>query len=75
ASAEILGGQTVAMRFWLDATRLAALGLSAGDFAAAIRENNVQAAPGQVKGSLTIADISEYTDLNDVGAFNEMVVK
>ncbi|CAJ5897108.1 efflux RND transporter permease subunit [Burkholderia pseudomallei] len=75
ASAEILGGQNLAMRVWLDATRLAAHGLSAGDVAAAIRANNVQAAAGQVKGSLTIADISANTDLTDVGAFNEMVVK
>jgi multidrug efflux pump len=75
ASAEIVGGQNLAMRVWLDASRLAAHGLSAGDVAAALKANNVQAAPGQLKGALTVADISANTDLTDVGAFGNLVVK
>ncbi|MDT2022567.1 efflux RND transporter permease subunit [Methylocella sp. CPCC 101449] len=75
ASADILGGQNLAMRVWLDPTRLAAHGLSAADVATAIRANNVQAAPGQVKGSLTIANIAADTDLVRVDAFRAMVVK
>ena len=47
ASANISGGQTLAMRIWVDPTRLAARGLSAGDLAAALRANNGQAGPGQ----------------------------
>ncbi|PAK11220.1 efflux RND transporter permease subunit [Burkholderia ubonensis] len=75
ASAEIVGGQNLAMRVWLDASRLAAHGLSAADVASALKANNVQAAPGQVKGALTVADISANTDLTDVGAFGSLVVK
>src|SRR5436190_14824816 len=40
ASADILGGQTFAMRLWLDPARMAARGISAGDVATAIRANN-----------------------------------
>src|SRR3546814_4057871 len=44
ASAEVGGGQTLAMRIWIDPVKLAARGLSASDLAAALRANNVQSA-------------------------------
>ncbi|MBV9522717.1 MAG: efflux RND transporter permease subunit, partial [Alphaproteobacteria bacterium] len=75
ASADILGGQTFAMRVWLDPTRLAARGLSADDVAAAIRANNFQAAPGQAKGYFTITNIVADTGLTDIEQFRNMVVK
>ena len=75
ASAEILGGQTLAMRIWVDPTRLAARGLSAGEVADALRQNNVQAAPGQAKGAYTVANIHADTDIDDVEAFRRLVVK
>jgi len=75
ASADILGGQTFAMRLWLDPARMAARGISAADVAAAIRANNFQAAPGQAKGFYTIANVDARTGLADVGQFKRMVVK
>lgn len=75
ASAEILGGQNLAMRIWLDPARLAARGLSAEEVAAALRNNNVQAAPGQAKGAYTVANIHADTDIVDVDAFRRLVVK
>lgn len=75
ASADILGGQNLAMRVWLDPVRLAARAMSAGDVAAAIRNNNVQAAPGQIKGALTVANIAAETGLTDVVSFSNMTVK
>jgi multidrug efflux pump len=75
ASADIMGGQTLAMRIWIDPVRLAARGLSAGEIAAALRTNNVQAAPGQLKTSLTVTDISAATDLRGVEDFRRMVIK
>ena len=75
ASVEVVGGQNLAMRVWLDPARLAAHGLSAGDVAEALRRNNVQAAPGQTKGAFTVATITADTDLTDVGSFRRMVVK
>src|SRR5215207_9862590 len=75
ASADILGGQTFAMRLWLDPAEMAARGISAGDVAAAIRANNYQSAPGQAKGFYTITNISAKTGLADVEQFKRMVVK
>jgi multidrug efflux pump len=75
ASADILGGQTFAMRLWLDPAQMAARGISAADVAAAIRTNNYQSAPGQAKGVFTITNIDAHTDLADVGQFKRMVVK
>src|SRR5690348_8527680 len=75
ASADILGGQTFAMRLWLDPAEMAARGISASDVAAAIRANNYQAAAGQAKGYYTITNISANTGLTDVEQFKRMVVK
>ena len=75
ASADILGGQTFAMRLWLDPARMAARGISASDVAAAIRTNNYQSAPGQAKGFFTVTNVDAQTGLTDVGQFKRMVVK
>src|SRR5215472_16954333 len=75
ASADILGGQTFAMRLWLDPDRMAARGISASDVAAAIRANNYQSAPGQAKGYFTIANVNADTGLADAQQFKRMVVK
>src|SRR5438876_5417023 len=75
ASADILGGQTFAMRLWLDPAQMAARGISASDVAAAIRANNFQSAPGQAKGFFTITNIAARTGLADVDQFKRMVVK
>ncbi|MGH6615201.1 efflux RND transporter permease subunit [Sphingomonas sp.] len=75
ASAEIGGGQTLAMRIWVDPGRLAARGLSASDISAALRANNVQAAPGQLKGADTAVNITAGTDLTGIEDFRALVVK
>src|SRR6476661_2541983 len=75
ASADILGGQTFAMRLWLDPAQMAARGISAADVSAAIRANNYQSAPGQAKGYFTVTNISAHTGLADVAQFKRMVVK
>src|SRR6266566_2699536 len=75
ASADILGGQTFAMRLWLDPARMAARGISATDVAVAIRTNNYQSAPGQAKGFYTVTNVDARTGLNDVAQFKRMVVK
>ena len=75
ASADILGGQTFAMRVWLDPKRMAARGISANDVAAAIQLNNFQAAPGSVKGLFTVTSVNTNTGLTDIESFRRMVVK
>ncbi len=75
AEAQILGGQKLAMRLWLDPARMAARNLSASDVAEAIRQNNFQAAPGQTKGQYVSANININTDLTSVDQFRQMVVR
>jgi multidrug efflux pump len=75
ASADILGGQTFAMRLWLDPTRMAARNITADDVSAAIQANNFQSAPGQAKGYFTITNVDAHTGLTGVDQFKRMVVK
>src|SRR5205807_9771674 len=58
ASADILGGQTFAMRLWLDPVKMAGRGVSPNDVAAAIASNNFQAAAGQAKGYFIVSNVS-----------------
>ncbi|MCJ2185740.1 efflux RND transporter permease subunit [Novosphingobium beihaiensis] len=75
ASADISGGASPAMRIWVDPAKLAGRGLTASDVANALRANNVQAAPGQLKGDSTAINITAGTDLRDVDSFRKMVLK
>ncbi|HVH80063.1 MAG TPA: efflux RND transporter permease subunit, partial [Stellaceae bacterium] len=75
ASADILGGQTFAMRLWLDPARMASRNITANDVSAAIQANNYQSAPGQAKGFFTITNVDAQTGLTDADQFKRMVVK
>ncbi len=75
ASADILGGQTFAMRLWLDPVRMAGRGVSAADVVAAIQANNFQAAAGQIKGYYTVSNVTTNADLTDMSQFRRMIVK
>ncbi|MGY3124624.1 multidrug efflux pump subunit AcrB [Bradyrhizobium sp. S3.14.4] len=75
ASADILGGQTFAMRLWLDPMKMAGRNVSPADVAAAIAANNFQSAAGQTKGYLIVSNISTNTSLTDVNQFRKMIVK
>jgi len=74
ASVELGGGQTLAMRIWIAPDKLAARGLSAGDVTTALRENNIQAAPGRVEDSETVINLTATTDLRDINEFKQMVI-
>lgn len=75
ASVTFGGSQTLAMRIWIDPDRLAARGLAAGEVATALRANNIQAAPGQLKDSETVINVTASTDLRSIDDFRQMVVK
>jgi len=75
ASADILGGQSFAMRIWLNPDKMAARGITAADIANAISANNYQAAPGQTKGYFTLTNVVANTGLTDMAEFRNMVVK
>jgi multidrug efflux pump len=75
ASADILGGQTFAMRLWLDPVRMAGRNVSPSDVSAAIAANNFQAAAGQSKGFFIVSNVSANTDLKNLEQFKKMIVK
>jgi multidrug efflux pump len=75
ASADILGGQTFAMRLWLDPVKMAGRGISPTDVQAAIQANNFQAAAGQAKGYFIVSNVTTNTDLQNVQQFKRMIVK
>ncbi|MCI0466605.1 MAG: efflux RND transporter permease subunit [Beijerinckiaceae bacterium] len=74
ASAQILGGQTFAMRVWLNPNRMAALGVTPADVAAALFANNFTAAAGQIKGDFVQTSINAETSLNSAQAFGQLVI-
>ncbi len=75
ATAQIQGGQNLAMRIWVDPDKLAARGLTGADLVAVLRANNVQAAPGQLKGTETAINITAATDLRSPSEFRQIVIK
>ena len=74
AQAEILGGQTFAMRVWLDPDRMAALGVTPLDVRNALAENNFTTAAGEVKGDFTQTNINVQTSLASAEGFAQLVV-
>lgn len=75
AKVQVFGGQSLSMRLWLDADKLASRGVTAGDVAAAIRANNYQAAPGKVDGQFIVSNVQVNSDLTSVADFQELVLK
>src|SRR6201988_2669577 len=75
ASADILGGQTFAMRLWLDPVKMAGRSVAPADVSAAIPAHNFQAAAGQAKGYFMVSNVSANTDLQNVDQFKRMIVK
>ncbi len=72
--AQILGGQTFAMRIWLDPERMAARGVTPGDIRQALAANNFTSAAGQVKGDWVQTSINAQTSLDSAQAFSQLVV-
>lgn len=74
ANAQILGGQTFAMRVWLNPTRMAARGVTPADVSVALAANNFTAAAGLIKGDFVETTINAETSLNSARAFGQLVV-
>ena len=74
ASADILGGQTFAMRVWIDPLMLAARGLTAADVSTAIRNSNFLASPGSTKNELIAVAVRTDTTLQSAEAFGAMPI-
>ncbi|MGQ0457227.1 MAG: efflux RND transporter permease subunit [Hyphomicrobium sp.] len=69
------GARPQAMRIWLDAERLAAVGLSPADVQAALERNNFLAAVGRAKGKEVQVDLLADTDLKSADEFERLIVR
>src|SRR4029078_10457868 len=74
ANAQILGGQTFAMRVWLDPERMAGLNITPNEVRAALAANNFTSAAGQIKGDFVKVTINAQTSLKSAEAFGQLVV-
>jgi multidrug efflux pump len=73
--ADILGGRAFAIRAWLKADRMAALGITASQVRQALAANNYLAAVGQTKGQLVQINLTATTDLTSLEEFERLVVR
>ncbi len=73
--AEILGERKFAMRIWLKADRMAALGVSATDVQQKLSQNNYLSALGSTKGAMVAVNLKANTDLRSADEFKQLVIK
>lgn len=71
----VWGAKDYAMRIWLNTERMARLGVTPTEVYNALKNNNVQAAPGRLKGKYLFVNLKMATDLHTAKEFNNLVVK
>lgn len=69
------GGNTFALRAWLDPTSMAARGITAADVAQALQANNYISAVGTTRNRQTQITVTATTSLNDLEQFKELAIK
>lgn len=74
-SSDILGGNTFAMRVWLNPQRMAGFNVTAEDVNIALTKNNYQSAPGSVKGYFVASSVQANTDLKNADEFANIIIK
>jgi multidrug efflux pump len=74
-TAELLGARQFALRAWLDSSKMAAFGVTAGDVSNALSTNNYLAALGVTKGQMVTVPLTAGTDLHSVAEFKQLAVK
>jgi multidrug efflux pump len=72
---EVLGGQTFAMRIWLNPKKMAASQVSAAEVLSALERNNYQSAPGETKGLLVVKSVDANTNLTSAEQFRNIIIK
>jgi multidrug efflux pump len=73
--AEVIGGQSFALRAWLKPDKMAAYDVSPALVRDALSANNYLAAVGQTKGQFVQVSLSATTDLNNVEGFKRLVIR
>ena len=75
AQVRTLGNRTYAMRIWLNVNKMQALNISSVEVENALKEQNVQATPGEITRTEQVVNISAQTDLHTANQFNNLVIK
>lgn len=75
AEAQILGGQTYAMRVWINPAQLAARNITASEVLAAINNSNFLSAPGKTKNDFVTQSITLRSTLQDPEAFSALPIR
>ncbi|EED34416.1 multidrug efflux RND transporter [Luminiphilus syltensis NOR5-1B] len=75
SSATLAGNREFTMRIWLDADRMAAFDITAGQVSRAIRENNFPGIAGRIKGAFRQFNVTPETNLETVEEFQSLIVK
>ncbi|WP_299869890.1 efflux RND transporter permease subunit [uncultured Roseobacter sp.] len=73
--ATLEGTAPIALRVWLDPTRMAALDITPSDVTAALSGNNVISAVGSTDGSTTSLSLAASTNLSAVDEFEDLVIR
>jgi len=73
--AQTIGAQAIAMRAWLDPTRMAALDVTPSQVRQAIAESNFLSAVGRTKGPTLSIPLKAETNLDSVKAFEQLVIR
>ncbi|MFM8455052.1 MAG: efflux RND transporter permease subunit [Gammaproteobacteria bacterium] len=75
AAVDILGGQTFAMRVWLEPEKMQAYQISADALTQALAAQNYQSTAGQSKSYFLISNISVNTHLENLSEFENIIIK
>ncbi|HEX5277377.1 MAG TPA: efflux RND transporter permease subunit [Fluviicoccus sp.] len=71
----IFGERRPSMRIWMDAGKMAALGLTPQDIESALRNQNVEIPSGRIESLKREFDVLAQTDLNTPEQFSELVLR
>ncbi len=75
AQANILGGNTYAMRIWMDRDKMASLGVTPNDVAQVLQANNYQSSGGMSQGSMVQVNLSADTGATTAAQFQQMAIR
>jgi multidrug efflux pump len=74
-TAELLGARQFALRAWLDASKMAAHGVTAAEVSTALAQNNYLTGLGATKGQMVTVPLTAGTDLHTVDEFKALAIK
>jgi multidrug efflux pump len=75
SQAQLFGGNSYALRIWLDPIKMAAHQVTASDIMTALQQNNTQSASGSLITPNQIIGINTNTDIHTAAELNHLVIR